>query len=186
MFLFRRITKKDVQFRLVTGNEAFDELAPQGSLEKYIDSDTLKGGAFLTYLLLEERESTYHLLGLLRYRNANKEEFIEDLNNTHTANDIRANINSLLALNKYEIIYLSRIGVSQEYQEMRVSQIISNFFEFLIQRKKKDVIIYTKILENLTDVIGSQYRILGKGRDKNWGNYFLISKIIEYNPKVKG
>ncbi len=185
MFLFRRIKTKDIQFRLVTGNKTFDELAPRGSLENYINSDSLKRGAFLTYILLEAQGPTYHLLGLLRYRNGTKEEFIEDLDNIHTADDIRVNINSLLSLNKYEIIYLSRIGVSQEFQEMRISQIISNFFEFLIQRMKKDVIIYTKILENLTNIIGSQYRIVGKGIDKNWGNYFLVSKIIEYYPKVK-
>ena len=56
MFLFRRIIKKDIQFRLITGNKSFDELAPRGSLEKYINSDSLKGGDFLTYLLLEEQD----------------------------------------------------------------------------------------------------------------------------------
>ncbi|HUX99389.1 MAG TPA: hypothetical protein VMV49_07530 [Candidatus Deferrimicrobium sp.] len=185
MFLFRRITRKDVTFKLITGNKAFDELAPRGSLEIYIETDALKGGDFLTYILLEEQEFTSHLLGLLRYRIANESEFIEAINNTPIADDIRDNINSILSINQYEIIYLSRIGVSQEYQEMRISQIISNFFEFLIQRKKKDVIIYAKILENLIKVVGSHYRILGKGTDEDWGNYFLVSKIIEYNPKVK-
>ena len=108
-------------------------------MESLIKDDSIKGGNFLTYLLLEEQGSTYYLLGLLRYRNATNEEFIEQVEKTSILDDIRKNIDSLLSLKKYDIIYLSRIGVSQEYQEMRVSQIISNFFEFLIQRNKKDV-----------------------------------------------
>ena len=184
MFIFRRLEKKDTQISFFTGNYSFDELAPQGSLKNYIDSDTLKGGPYLTYLLIEEQTSTYDLLGLLRYRISSKKEFIEELDKTSIKGEIRSNIYSLLSLNKYDIIYLSRIGVTQEFQEMRISQIISNFFEFLIQRKKKNFIIYTKILEHLTNVMGSHYQILSKGTSKKWGNYFLISKIIEYNPAM--
>ena len=66
---------------------------------------------------------------------------------------------------------------------MRISQIISNFFEFLIQRNKQDLIIYAKILEELTNVVGSKYKIIGKGIDEKWGNYFFVSKIIEFYPE---
>jgi len=52
MFLFRCIIEDDIQFKLNTGNKAFDELAPNGSLEHYIEQDSIKGGDFLTYLLL--------------------------------------------------------------------------------------------------------------------------------------
>ena len=33
MFIFRRITQEDIQLKLKTGNKAFDEYAPNGSLE---------------------------------------------------------------------------------------------------------------------------------------------------------
>jgi hypothetical protein len=181
MFLFRRIIEEDAQYILITGNKAFDKLASEHSLETYIEEDSIRGGNFLTYLLLEKNKSVNNLLGILRYRNSNKEEFVNQLNNIPISENIQNNINTLLALNKYEIIYLSRIGVSQEYQEMRISQIISNFFEFLIQRRRKSFIIYAKILENLISIVGSKYCILGKGFDKAWGNYFLVNKIIEYN-----
>ncbi|KKL64442.1 hypothetical protein LCGC14_2165030 [marine sediment metagenome] len=36
MFLFRRITEEDEQFKFITGNKAFDELTPNGSLKNYI------------------------------------------------------------------------------------------------------------------------------------------------------
>lgn len=68
---------------------------------------------------------------------------------------------------------------------MRVSQIISNFFEFLIQRKRQDIIIYAKVLEDLTRVVGSKYKIIGINKDKKWGTYFLVSKIMEFNPKTE-
>ncbi|TXT55583.1 MAG: hypothetical protein BAJALOKI1v1_2010006 [Promethearchaeota archaeon] len=182
MFIFRRIIRDDIQYKLITGNNAFDKIAPKGSLEQYIKVDSISGGKYLTYLLLEKNELTNLLLGLLRYRISTKNEFIDQINTINIPENIQSNINSLLALNKYDIIYLSRIGVSQEFHEIRISQIISNFFEFLIQRKRKNIIIFTKVLENLTSVVGSKYRILGKGTDETWGNYFLMNKIIEYNP----
>jgi len=136
MFLFRRINEEDIQFKLITGNKAFDELAPNGSLEHYIEQDSIKGGAFLTYVLLERENSNYELLGLLRYRYSTKPEFLEQLSLISISKDIKKHIDSLFSLYNYSIIYLSRIAVSEKYQEMRISQIISNFFEFLVQRKK--------------------------------------------------
>ena len=57
MFLFRRITEEDKQFKFITGNKAFDELTPNGSLKNYIKQDTINGGKYLTYLLIERQES---------------------------------------------------------------------------------------------------------------------------------
>lgn len=132
---------------------------------------------------MEKKEVNNSLLGLLRYRVIKKEVFIEDIEKTTISNDVRKNLDSLLSLNKYDIVYLSRIGVSQEVQEMRISQIINNFFEFLIQREEGNFIIYAKLLKDLTNVVGSKYRILGEGVNKDWGEYLLVGKIIEYNPK---
>ena len=183
MFIFRRITIEDNHLKLITGNKAFDEYAPNGSLENYLKQDSIRGGHFLTYLLLEQSNLKDKLLGLLRYRFSTEKDFLEQLALISIPKDIKRNIKKLLSSNKYTIIYLSRIGVTEKYQEMRISQIISNFFEFLIQRNKQDLIIYTKILEDLTNVVGSKYRILGKGIDEKWGNYYFVSKIIEFYPK---
>jgi len=183
MFIFRRITLKDIQFKLKTGNKAFDEFAPNESLENYIKQDTIKEGQYLTYLLLEQKDLKSELLGLLRYRYAAEDDFIEQLVLTSVSEDIKKNIEKLLSLKKYKIVYLSRIGVLKKYHEMRISQIINNFFEFLIQREKQDTIIYAKILEDLTKIVGSKYQILGKGTDEKWGNYFFVSKIMEFYPK---
>jgi len=108
---------------------------------------------------------------------------LEQLALISVSEDIKRNIKKLLSFKNYTIIYLSRIGVVKKYQEMRISQIISNFFEFLIQRKKQDLVIYAKILEELTNVVGSKYKILGKGIDEKWGMYCFVSKIIEFYPK---
>jgi len=183
MFIFRRITQEDIQFKLKTGNKAFDEYAPNGSLENYIKEDIIRSGQFSTYLLLEQEDSKNELLGLLRYRYTSEKDFLKQLALTSASENIKKNIEKLLSLRKYKIVYLSRIGVVKKYHEMRISQIISNFFEFLIQRKKQNLVIYAKILEDLTNVVGSNYKILGKKTDEKWGNYFFVSKIIEFYPK---
>ena len=67
MFIFRRITAEDNQLKLKTGNEVFDEYAPNGLLENYIKQDSVGGGQFLTFLLLEQIDLKNKLLGLLRY-----------------------------------------------------------------------------------------------------------------------
>jgi len=183
MFIFRRITLEDIQFKLKTGNKAFDDYAPNGSLENYIKQDTIREGQYLTYLLLEQKDLKSELLGLLRYRYTTENDFLEQLALTSVSEDIKRNIKKLLLLKRYKIVYLSRIGVLKNYHEMRISQIISNFFEFLIQRKKQDLVIYAKILEDLTKVVGSKYQILGKGIDEKWGNYCFVSKIMEFYTK---
>ena len=183
MFIFRRISEEDKQFKFVTGNRTFDEFAPNGSLENYIKQDTIKGGNYLTFLLIEQSESGNGPLGILRFRYTTIEDFMEQLSKTSVSENIKKNVEKLLSLKKYQVIYLSRIGISKQYHEMRLSQVISNFFEFLIQRKKKDMMIYAKILEDLTSVVGSKYRVLGKKKDEKWGNYCLVSKIMEFFPK---
>jgi len=185
MYVFRRINDSDIKFKFKTGNEIFDEFAPDGSLQNYIKQDIAKGGHFFTYLLLEVQKSKSELLGLLRFRYSSNNEYLEQLSLCKASTDIKRNIKKYLSLKEYSIIYLSRIGVSEKFHEMRVSQIISNFFEFIIQRKRQDIIIYAKILEDLTSVVGSKYKIIGRNKDKKWGKYFLVSKIMEFNPKTE-
>lgn len=182
MFIFRHITKEDLHFNFITGNEIFDEFASDGTLENYITQDAITGGNYLTYLLIESLESGDELLGLLRFRYTTVEEFMMELSLTSVLESTKKNVETLLALKKYRVVYLSRIGVSINYHEMRISQIISNFFEFLIQREKQDILIFAKVLENLTSIVGSKYRVLGKKDDEKWGNYCLVSKIVEFFP----
>lgn len=37
MYVFRRINDSDIKFKFKTGNEIFDEFAPDGSLQNYIE-----------------------------------------------------------------------------------------------------------------------------------------------------
>jgi hypothetical protein len=185
MFIFRRISEKDIYLEFITGNKVFDELNPDGTLKKYLEQDIIKGGYYYTYLLLElkENETNHELLSLLRYKYTSIEKYMEELIKCKVPDKDQSLIKKKISESKLKIIYLSRIGVVEFYQEMNVSQIIINFFEFLITRNKKNVLIYVKILENIKKVIGLSYRIICKNKDEKWGNYFLASRIIKFEPK---
>ena len=66
---------------------------------------------------------------------------------------------------------------------MNISQIMINFFEYLIAKNRDNVLIYVKILQGIKKVIGPSYRLIGKNKDKKWGDYFLASRIIKFEPK---
>jgi len=77
MLIFRRISEKDSDLSFITGNEAFDELNPDGTLKNYLEQDTLNGGEYLTYLLFETEEESgnFELLALLRFKYTSIEEY---------------------------------------------------------------------------------------------------------------
>ena len=58
-----------------------------------------------------------------------------------------------------------------------------NFFEYLIAKNRENVLIYVKVLRGIKKVIGPSYRLIGKGTDEKWGEYFLASRIIKHEPK---
>ena len=182
MFIFRRIIENDVDLEFITGNKAFDEKNPEGKLKIYLDEDLKGGGEFCTYLLLEKIDSDKVLvLGLLRYKISNKKEFFSELMNYDIDLEIRNKLNKELDTFNFKFIYLSRIGVLNKYQDMNVGQIISNFFEFLIKKDRKNCFIYLKVVEKQKDFIAPSYEFIAQGEDKKWGNYYMASKFLEFD-----
>jgi hypothetical protein len=116
-------------------------------------------------------------MGLLRYRYTTIEEFKHDFEEARVNKEIISEFLSEFESKKLKIIYLSRIGVSNQWQGLHIGPIISNFFEFLIKRKQEGVIIYAKLIEVAIEKIRLGYEILGENYDKKWGKYYLISKM---------
>ncbi len=182
MFIFRRISEKDASLNFITGNKVFDAKTPDGNLKPYFNEDIMSGGEFFTYLLIEQSNSDkILLLGLLRYKFTNFEEFSSELSKYEVDQDIKNNLTSELEKYNFSFIYLSRIGVIKDYQDINIGQIISNFFEFLIKRERKKSFIYLKVIERQKDFIAPSYDFIAHNDDKKWGSYFLASKFLEYD-----
>ena len=118
-------------------------------------------------------------MGLLRYKYSNIEDFLKEIS---ICKEIRINLVNLkreLNERNFLVIYLSRIGIVEKYQEMRISQIIINFFEYLIQKKKINTTIFVKVVKEIVKVIGPSYDIIAENYDEKWGSYYLGAKIIE-------
>lgn len=181
MYLFRRVTDKDADLPFLTGNQAFDDKCPDGTLKTYINEDLISGGEFLTYILIEQLGSDKEsLLGLLRYKTSSREEFFSELNHCSIKQDIYSNLNNEMDRCEYKFIYLSRIGVVNQYQDKNVGQVISNFFEFLIKKIQKNQFIYLKVIEGKKNFIASSYNLIGYNDDQKWGNYYIASKFLYF------
>jgi len=182
MFLFRRLSENYSDLKFKTGNKGFDEINPDGSLNPYLNEDIARGGEYCTYILIEEIDTeNLIILGLLRFRLTNKEKFFSELESYELEKEIKTNLINQLNKTEYLIIYLSRIGVKKEYQDMNIGQIISNFFEFLVKRKRERLFIYIKVIDEHKDFIAPTYEFLAKNDDKQWGRYYLVSKFLEFN-----
>ena len=69
MFIFRRLSENDVDFKFTTSNKDFDEKDSDGRLAAYLNEDIVRGGDYYTYILFEEKDNENSLiLGLLRYK----------------------------------------------------------------------------------------------------------------------
>lgn len=185
MLTLRRIAEKDANLRFITGNDAFDELNPDGTLKNYVNHDTLSGGKYLTYFLfdIEKEGDQPELLALLRFKYPQIEEYIQELVLCNISEHDMKTIKKKIKDSNLRTVYLSRIGVIKQHQEMNISQIMINFFEYLIAKNRDNVLIYVKILQGIKKVIGPSYRLIGKNIDGKWGNYFLASRIIKFEPK---
>jgi len=182
MFIFRRISDKDASLEFITGNKAFDAKTPSGDLEPYLKEDVINGGDFFTHLLMEQSDShNTELLGLLRYKFTNFEEFKTELSKCDVDQEIKTNLTKELDKFDFSFIYLSRIGVIEKFHDMNIGQIISNFFEFLIKRERKKCFIYLKIIERQKDFIAPSYDFIAQNDDRKWGSYFLVSKLLEFD-----
>ena len=81
MLTLRRISEKDLSLSFITGNEAFDELNPDGTLKNYLEQEILSRGEYLTYLLFEIEGEGDHteLLALMRFKYSSIEEYIQEV-----------------------------------------------------------------------------------------------------------
>jgi len=151
MLILRRISEKDSDLSFITGNEAFDELNPDGTLKNYLEQDTLSGGEYLTYLLFEIEEEGDHpeLLAIMRFKYIPIEEYIQELVLCNISENELNIIKKKIADSNLKIVYLSRIGVIKQFQEMNISQIMIIFFEYLIAKNRDNVLIYVKILQGI-------------------------------------
>ncbi len=185
MFILRRISEKDANLEFITGNKTFDEFNSNGTLKNYLEQDIHKGGEYITYLLFEtEEEGDYsELLALLRFKDTSIEDYIQELILCNTSEKDLSIIKKKIKESNLKIVYLSRIGVIKPFQEMNISQIMINFFEFLIAKNRENVLIYVKILQNIKKIIGPSYHLIGKNKNEKWGNYFLASRIVKFEPK---
>jgi hypothetical protein len=181
IFVFRRIKASDSDMPFKTGIPAFDELnEASGTLKEYIAQDEIKGGKYLTHVLLEKRGKTkYEVLGLCRFRDIQDEaEAIADLKQFGVNREIIDNFKQMMETEHLNIIYFSRIGVKEDLQDKNVGKIINDFFEFLIKRQEKNVAVYLKIRKELGDFLGTLYETIGEGDDKKWGKYLVKIKLF--------
>lgn len=182
MFIFRRLSETDADFKFITGNKAFDEISPDGSLSPYLNEDIVRGGEYCTYLLIEDKDNGNSLiLGLLRYKFTNKEQFQSEFAKYEVEKEIEKDLLQELIEKKYSIIYLSRIGVEKDNQDMHIGQIISNFFEFLVKRKRERLFIYVKVIDKYKDFIATSYDFIAKNDEEKWGRYYLACKFLVFD-----
>lgn len=127
MLTLRRISEKDSSLSFITENEAFDELNPDGTLKNYLKQDILSKGEYLTYLLFETEENNKdsELLALLRFKYTSIEDYIQELVLCKTSENDLNTIKKKTKESTLKIVYLSRIGVIKQHQEM-ISQIMIN------------------------------------------------------------
>ena len=130
MIIIKRISEKDANLEFITGNNAFDELSPDGTLKIYLDQDIIRGGEYLTYLLFEleeEKEESSKLLALLRYKYTSIEDYTQELLTCNASEKDVLLIKEKVKNSILKIVYLGRIGVNQPFQEMNISQIMPSF-----------------------------------------------------------
>jgi len=144
-------------------------------LNKILSKEVLS----ILLLLKECEDKKIKLLGLLRYKLVNIPDFRQELNNFEINEKKPVEFLKWFSGRTFSIVYLSRIGVLKEYQEKNISQIIYNFFEFIIKDRFENVLIYVKILKNLKKIIGPSYIVIAESYDKKWGNFYLAMKIIK-------
>ena len=64
---------------------------------------------------------------------------------------------------------------------MNIGQIISNFFEFLVKRKRERTFIHVKVIDIYKDFIAPTYDFLARNDEEKWGSYYLASKFLEFD-----
>lgn len=182
MFIFRRIQKSDAELDFTTGDQVFDAINPDGTLNPYLKADISTGGDYITHILLNWENKTPEAFAVLRYRKTRFEEFISELNTCKTIfldfADFNHNYNTI----NYQIVYLSRIGIVNHKRKRHLSQVILNFFDFLLFELEKNVFIYSKVRKGMGAFIKNSYQEIAANFDEHWGAYSIISRTLERRP----
>ncbi|MHA1492249.1 MAG: hypothetical protein ACTSRI_21680 [Promethearchaeota archaeon] len=127
MFIFRRITNSDSKLTFSTGDSVFNDINPDGTLGPYVNADIINRGDYFTYLLLRKNEDLSEIYAVLRYRLSNIEELLSEL---QVCKDIIFDFKELKSTYgsmKFQILYLSRVGILREKRNRHLSQFILNF-----------------------------------------------------------
>ena len=85
----------------------------------------------------------------MRFKYIPIEEYIQELVLCNISENELNIIKKKIADSNLKIVYLSRIGVIKQFQEMNISQIMIIFFEYLIAKNRDNVLIYVKILQGI-------------------------------------
>ena len=88
-------------------------------------------------------------------------------------------IESTYGTKKYQIVYLSRVGILREKRNRHLSQVILNFFDFYLFEMEKDILIFSKVREGGNKFLGPSYRRVASNWDDHWKNYMIVVRTLE-------
>ena len=179
MFIFRRIKKSDSKLSFSTGDPVFNDINPDGTLDPFVNADIISGGAYFTYILLRKSEELLEVYAVLRYRLSNIEEFISELQVCKDIDIELKEIKSTYGNVKYQIVYLSRVGILRAKRNRHLSQVVLNFFDFYLLEMEKNILIYSKVREGKGKFLGPSYKRVASNWDKHWKNYIIVVRTIE-------
>ena len=179
MFIFRRITPSDSKLTFSTGDKVFNDINPDGTLTPYLEGDVISGGDYQTFILLREWENKTEVCAILRYCFKNIDELKSELQNSF---DLKIKISEIEEIYKKEnsqIVYLSRVGISEKKQNKHLSQVVLNFFDFYMFELEKNIFIYSKVREGNNKFLGPLYRTIASNQHEQWGRYSIVIRLIK-------
>ena len=175
-YFIRRIRATDGETPFVTGFEAFDrsyDSGPPGVLEDYWQKD--QAGRAPTYLLLD-RAANDQVVGVLRYRFEGGQPSASEL-----------------SLGEGPYIYLSRIGVADGRQGVRLGSILLEFFyhRVLTEMRRSPgatrLVIWWKCVDQTLTVVSpltsaGELQIFAQKSTDRWGHEYYIQQTVRLAP----
>lgn len=179
MFIFRGITLSDIKLTFSTGDKTFNEINPDGTLTPYIKGDIIEGGLYQTYILIREEENNTEVCAILRYC---FKEFNELKTEIQDCSDMKISIKEIEKICKkenFQIVYLSRVGISERKQNKHLSQVVLNFFDLFMFELERNILIYSKVREGFNKFLGPLYKTVASNQDDQWGRYSIFIRLIK-------
>lgn len=139
---------------------------------------TINGGIYKTYILLKQEKDITEVSGILRYGQKNLDDLKAELESCEYIQVNISEIERLFKRKNYIIVYLSRVGVSENQQNKHLSHVILNFFDYYMFELKKNIFIYTKVRMGSSKFLGPLYRIIASNQDSHWGNFSICVRSI--------